>query len=149
MSSTYAPTQMYNLFKSVMIIFVLQAVVVLFAPFIAEQIVRFSILVVNVIISLVLGWRLYKALYHMVFTYDEEGFTLKKGRKEVDSYKWNEFSKVSLFRTESGELSVRLYRDSEYFDLPASKLKLNPFTFRHEVTKLVSVSKGKNELKKS
>ena len=142
MSPTYAPTQMYNLFKSVMIIFVLQAVVVLIAPFFLELIVRFSILVVNVVVSIVLGWRLYKALYHMVFTYDDEGFTLKKGRKEVNNYKWNEFSKVSLFRTESGELSVRLYRDSEYFDLPASKLKLNPFTFRQEVMKIVSVSKG-------
>ena len=142
MSPTYAPIQMYNLFKSVMIIFVLQAVVVLIAPFFPELIVRFSILVVNVVISIVLGWRLYKALYHMVFTYDDEGFTLKKGRKEVNNYKWNEFSKVSLFRTESGELSVRLYRDSEYFDLPASKLKLNPFTFRQEVMKLVSFSKG-------
>ena len=143
MSHTYAPIQMYNLFKSVMIIFALQAVVVLIAPFFPEQIVRLSILVVNVIISVLLGWRLYKALYHMIFTYDDEGFTLKKGRKEVNSYKWNEFTKVSLFRTESGELSVRLYRDSEHFDLPASKLKLNPFTFRHEVTKLVSVSKDK------
>ena len=126
-----------------MIVFVLQAVVVLFAPFVAEMLVRFSILVVNIIISVLLGWRLYKALYHIVFTYDDEGFTLKKGRKEVDSHKWNEFSKVSLFRTESGELSIRLYQDSEYFDLPASKLKLNPFTFRQEVTKLVSVSKSK------
>jgi len=126
-----------------MIIFVLQAVVVLIAPFFSEQIVRVSILIVNVVISVLLGWRLYKSLYHTVFTYDNEGFTLKKGRKDVNSFKWNEFSKVSLFRTESGELSVRLYRDSEHFDLPASKLKLNPFTFRQEVTKLVSVSKNK------
>jgi len=121
---------------------VLQAVVVLIAPFFSEQIVRVSILIVNVIISVLLGWRLYKSLYHTVFTYDNEGFTLKKGRKDVNSYKWNEFSKVSLFRTESGELSVRLYRDSEHFDLPASKLKLNPFAFREEVTEFVSVSKG-------
>jgi len=125
-----------------MIVFVLQAVVVLIAPFFSDQIVRVSILIVNVIISVLLGWRLYKSLYHTVFTYDNEGFTLKKGRKDVNSYKWNEFSKVSLFRTESGELSVRLYRDGEHFDLPASKLKLNPFTFRQEVTKLVSGSKG-------
>lgn len=143
MSPPYAPIQIYNLFKSVMIIFVLQAVVVLVAPFFPEQIVRFSILVVNVVISILLGWRLYKSLYHMIFTYDDEGFTLKKGRKEVYSYKWNEFSKISLFRTESGELSVRLYHNSEYFDLPASKLKLNPFTFRQEVLKLVSTSKSK------
>ena len=142
MSPTYAPTQTYNLFKSVMIIFILQAVVVivLFATpiILAGQMVGMLILILNAMISVALGWRLYKTFYHTVFTYDNEGFTLKKGGKEVNSYKWTEFTKVSLFRTESGELSVRLYQDSEYFDLPASKLKLNPFTFRHEVTKLVS-----------
>jgi hypothetical protein len=147
MSQTCAPIQIYNLFKSVMIIFLLQAVtvIVLLFSLIVEQrqIVGVPVLVINVIVSIVLGWRLYKSLYHMAFTYDDEGFTLKKGRKEVNNHKWNEFSKVSLIRTESGELSVRLYHDSEYFDLPASKLKMNPFTFRQEVTKLVSVSKGK------
>ena len=144
MSRTFASVQLGGLLKSCMIVFLIQVAIVLFIiPYTPELVIRFSILVLNVFISIVLGWRLYKRFYHIVFTYDDKGFTIKKGSKEANSYKWNEFSKVSLFRTESGELSVRLYRDSEHFDLPASKLKLNPFTFREEVTKLVSVSKGK------
>jgi hypothetical protein len=130
-----------------MVVFVLQAVVVivLFATAIimAGQLVGVIVLFLNAAISIALGWRLYKVFFHMVFAYDDEGFTLRKGRKEVNNHKWNEFTKVSLFRTESGELSVRLYQDSEYFDLPASKLKLDPFTFRQEVTKLVSFGKSK------
>jgi len=142
MSRTFASTRLGSLLKSCMIVFLIQVAIVLFIiPYTPELLIRLSVLIMNVFISVVLGWRLYKRVYHLVFIFDEDGFTLKKGRKEVNNYKWNEFSKVSLFRTESGELSVRLYQDSEYFDLPASKLKLNPFTFRHEVTKLVSESK--------
>jgi hypothetical protein len=145
MSPTYAPMQVYNLFKSVMIIFMLQAffVIVFFATVIPAQIVGFLILILNLAIALAIGWHLYKAYYHTVFAYDNESFTLKKGSREVNSFKWHEFSKVSLFRAGSGELSLRLYRDSEHFDLPASKLKLNPFAFRIEVTNLVSRSKRK------
>lgn len=96
---------------------------------------------VNVIISIILGWRLYKYRYHMIFSYDEKGFILKKGEGNEVKHNWNDFKKLSLFRSEYGELSVRLYRDSEFFDLPISKLKVNPFDFRFEVMQLVSVGK--------
>src|SRR3972149_8916003 len=116
-----------------MIIFLLQAVVVLFTPIILEPTLRFLILVLNVLISVFLGWRLYKRMYHMVFTCDKNGFTLKKGNGKETSYRWKEFSKVSLVRTEQGDFSIRLYKNSDFFDLPTSKLKLNPFDFRLEV----------------
>lgn len=79
----------------------------------------------------------------MVFTYDDEGFTLKKGKGEEVKRKWKDFSKVSLFRTEYGELAVRLYINEEFLDLPMSKLKLNPFDFRLEAMRFVSSSKSK------
>ena len=143
MSQTFAPLQLYNLFKSCMIIFLLQAVVVLFTPIILEPTLRFLILVLNVLISVFLGWRLYKRMYHMVFTCDKNGFTLKKGNGKEASYRWKEFSKVSLVRTEQGDFSIRLYKNSDFFDLPTSKLKLNPFDFRLEVMRSVSGSTDK------
>lgn len=143
MSQTYAPLQLYNLLKSCMIIFLIQAVVVLFAPFILDPSVRLLILLLNLIISVLLGWHLYKRIYHMVFTYDDKGFTLKKGGKEETGHGWNEFSNVSLIRNEEGNCSVRLYHNAEFFDLPASKLKLNPFDFRFEAMRLVTQSKNR------
>jgi len=81
-------------------------------------------------------------MYHMTFTYDSKGFILRKGKNEKSSYKWNEFSQVSLIRTEYGEFSIRLYRNKDdFFDLPVSKLKLDPFDFRFEVMQLVSAGK--------
>lgn len=79
----------------------------------------------------------------MILTYDNMNFTLKKGKKEEVNYKWKEFSRLSLFRSEEGDFSVRLYKDSDFFDLPASKLKLNPFKFRSEVMQLVFPGRDK------
>jgi len=145
-SRVHSPIQYYNLFKSFMIVFVVQAVVFFLAPFIPflfDTMLRFLLLSINLIVSAVLGWPLYKRIYHMTFTYDNRGFTLKKGKKEENSYKWNAFSKVSLIRTEYGDFSVRLYRNEEdFFDIPASKLKLNPSDFRFEAMQLVSARKN-------
>lgn len=143
MSQVRSPVQYYNLFKSFMIVFALQAIVVLFTPISLGPIWRFLIVVLNMVISVVLGWRLYRRLYHMVFTFDSKGFTLRKGKREETSRQWNEFSKVSLVRTEYGDFSVRLYQNADFFDLPASKLKLNPFDFRFEVMRLTSSDEGK------
>jgi len=143
-SQTFSPLQLYNLFKSCMIIFLLQALAYIFlAPLMSGPLTGFLILSLNVLVSVFVGWRLYKRMYHMIFTYDKNGFALKKGNSEETSGKWKEFSKVSLVRSEQGDFSVRLYRDTESFDLPTSKLKLNPFDFRLEVMQLVSASRDK------
>jgi len=140
---TYSPVQLYNLIKSCAIVFVVQVVIVLLSPIPLVDLWRFLVPTLNLAIAVILGWRLYKYRYHMVFTYDDEGFTLKKGQGEEVKCNWNDFSQVSLFRTEYGELAIRLYANEEFFDLPASKLKLNPFDFRLEVMRLVSAGQGK------
>lgn len=146
MSRVHSPIQYYSLIKSFITVFVIQAIVFLLAPFIptlSDTMLRLLILSANILISAILGWPLYKRIYHMVFIYDDKGFTLKKGKKEEDSHKWSEFSKVSLIRTEYGDFSIRLYRSEEdFFDIPASKLKLNPSDFRFKAMQWVSASKN-------
>lgn len=145
MSPTYSPIQYYDLLKSCMIFFIIQAVIVIlfFSEIWYSEIpYRLLMLSINIAISAVFGWRLYKQRYHPVFSYDDRGFTLKQGNKEETGHKWSEFSKVSLIRTEHGDFSIRLH-NSDFFDLPTSKLKLNPFDFRSEVTKLVEASQKK------
>jgi hypothetical protein len=78
----------------------------------------------------------------VVFSYDENGFKLRQGNKEEISHKWSEFSKASLVRTEQGDFTIRL-ENSSSFDIPASKLKLNPYDFRTEATNLVEASQKK------
>jgi hypothetical protein len=131
-----------------MAFFIVQAIIVIFLfPEIWASAIFYRVLMlsINIAVSIFFGWRLYKQRYHMIFSYDEKGFTLKKGRKEEASHRWSEFLDVSIVRTEQGDFSIRLH-NKEPFDLPISKLKLDPFNFRSEATKLVKANQiGKSD----
>jgi hypothetical protein len=132
-----SPIQKYYLFKSFVIMFVIQAVIVLFTPMAVTAPIWYQILALNIAVSAVLGWYLYKQWYHIEFSYDDEGFSLRKGKSHKVERKWSEFSQVSLVKSEYGEFSVRLRAPDQQFELPASKLKLDPFEFRSLVTGFV------------
>lgn len=135
-----SPVQAYYVFKSFVIMFLIQAVIVLFVPAALTAPIWYQVLAVNLIVALVLGWYLYKQWYHIEFRYDDVGFQLKKGKNPSVNRKWSEFSQVSLARNEYGEFRVRLYGEGDPFEIPVSKLKLDPFQFRLDVMNLVSMS---------
>jgi hypothetical protein len=123
-----------------MIMFMIQAVIVLFAPITLTAPIWSQILALNLLVSGVLGWFLYKQRYHTDFSYDETGFRLRKGSGAYVDHKWNEFHQVSLARDETGDFRVRLYGNEEPFEIPVSKLKLDPFQFRLNIMNLVEMS---------
>jgi hypothetical protein len=133
MKEKRSPIQVYYLFKSFVIMFMIQAVIVFFTPLGITAAVWYQILAVNLIVGGVLGWFLYKQWYHIEFSYDEDGFQLRKGKAPSVNAKWGEFYRVSLVRNEYGEFSVRLYRNGDWLEIPVSKLKINPFHFRLQV----------------
>jgi len=99
------------------------------------------ILLINIALSIVGGWLLYKSRFHVAFSFDELGFILQKGKKERIEHKWQDFSRVSLLHLGSGVFGIRLYNKQDKFvDIPVSALKLNPSEFRFEVMQLI---KGK------
>jgi hypothetical protein len=120
--------------------FLIQAVIVFLMPMALTAPIWYQILAVNMIVGAVLGWYLYKQWYHIEFSYDASGFRLKKGKTPSAERRWNEFSQVSLARNEYGEYVVRLYGNQNPFEIPVSKLKLDPFQFRHQVLKYVATS---------
>ena len=132
-----SPIQPYYLFKSFVIMFMIQAVMVMFMPLQLTASIWYQILALNVGVAAVLGWLLYKQWYHVEFSYDDDGLQLKKGKSPPINRKWNEFSKVSLMRNEYGEFKVGLYANGDRFEIPVSKLKLEPFQFRFQVMDLV------------
>ena len=133
MEHTRAPIQRYYLFKSFVIMLVIQAIVVMFMPMALTTPIRYQILALNLGVGVVLGWLLYKQWYHIQFSYGQAGFQLKKGKNPPVSHSWSEFSKVSLARSEYGDFTIRLYADSAPVEIPASKLRLDPFQFRLKV----------------
>ena len=127
-----------------MMMFMIQAVIVLLAPSALTAPIRSQILALNLLVSGVLGWFLYKQRYHTEFSYDETGFHLRKGSGAYVDHKWNEFHQVSLARDEIGAFRVRLYGSEEPFEIPVSRLKLDPFQFRLDVMNLVEMSQTPN-----
>jgi hypothetical protein len=94
-------------------------------------------LMASVPISAVVAYYVYLKTRHVEFSYDDDEFTIRRG-KSVSTHKWKEFSKVLLVKVHGREFLIRLYfREGGAFDLAASKLKLNPFSFRVKILKLV------------
>jgi len=97
------------------------------------------IFILNLILTVVLGWFFYKQRYHVLFFYDEEGFEMRRG-KEVVKDLWRNFALLSLVHLGGGEFALRLYRDDEkgtFLDIPVSALKLDPWQFRSEVQQFI------------
>jgi hypothetical protein len=133
MEHRHSPVQPYYLFKSFVMMFLIQAVIVMFMPMAFTAPIWYQILAVNLIVGIVLGWYLYRQWYHIEFSYDDVGFHLRKGKTPSVEHRWNEFSQVSLTRNNYGEFMVKLYGNQEPFEIPVSKLKLDPFRFRLQV----------------
>jgi len=132
-----------SLARASVAVFVLEATLVfLLIPLPTFQGFAVPIIGFNLVTSLALGWAIYRYVSHLEFSYDGQGFKIKKGRRQVTSHSWSEFSRVSLVRSETLEFSVRLYSDGEFFEIPASRLKLDPFKFRFEVLELLGTPKS-------
>jgi len=138
MEHRHSPVQPYFLFKSFVIMFLIQAVIVMFMPMALTAPIWYQILAVNLVVGIVFGWYLYRQWYHIEFSYDDAGFRLRKGKTAPIEHKWSEFAQVSLTRNDYGEFVVRLHRNDESFEIPASKLKLDPFQFRLQVMSRVA-----------
>ena len=139
---TYAPTQANTLAKTVAFFFF--GFLILWAVtnylFVGDVYLHWSLLVVNAILSLGLGWWYYKSVRHTSFAYDYDGFELHQAKNEV-SRQWRQFGKASLLHLGHAIYAVRLYEkdvETASVDIPASALRLDPSAFRFEVMDLIS-----------
>ncbi|NIM92425.1 MAG: hypothetical protein GTO18_01755 [Anaerolineales bacterium] len=136
---THAPIQLNSLAKTVVFIFF--ALNILWGVtnyiFLRGIYLHWSIPAINSMLALILGGLFYRNYRHTIFSYDQEGFQMQVGKNQV-SAQWRDFSTVSLFHRGFGEFTIRLYQNSEdFFEIPASALKLDPREFRFEVIQLV------------
>lgn len=139
---TFSPVQLNTLAKTV--IFIFFALIILWSVtnyiFIRAIYLHWSIAAINGILALILGWLFYKNYRHTILSYDKEGFQMQVGKDRAVA-QWRDFSTISLFHRGLGEFTVRLYRNGEdFFEIPASALKLNPQEFRFELIQLMKES---------
>ena len=137
---TLAPIQWMNLAKSLIIFFIISSIVWMAANYVMfrEFFIGWPVLLGNALVTGVGGWWWYRREYHAVFSWDQQGFGLRRSGGDNREKKWRDFSRVSLFHEGYGRFVVRLYQDDgARVDIPASDLKLDPSDFRFEVTELI------------
>ena len=97
-------------------------------------------LLIAIIVSLVIGYRFYKARYHTTLFMDNKGFKLWEGKTMKES-KWSNFSNVTIYVTPKRETCLRLYSKEGTFDLPLSRIGLS----RKEAYFIIKKLIGTNE----
>ena len=80
-------------------------------------------ILIMLVISVVLGYVIYKSRYHMSITIDSKGFKLREGKK-ITERKWSSYSTVSIFISPGLETFLRLKSKDQTFDLPLSRTGL-------------------------
>ena len=129
----------FDIFKLFVVFLAVQMGATLVMPVWFYDLIRPYFLFVAVAISILLAYIVYMRTQHLELSYDDAGFSLRRG-KTVETHRWKEFHKVLLVRT-NGDFLVRL-QDGESFDLPVSKLKLDPFSFRMKTMGFVEGSRS-------
>jgi hypothetical protein len=84
------------------------------------------------IIAVPVAAALYFVRDYQVLEYDDAGYQLKKGRKELDTHKWNEIKEFSIIKDNYGRLKVRMYveRDGSHYDVDSAACGVNPYVLR-------------------
>jgi len=80
-------------------------------------------ILIMLVISVVLGYVIYKSRYHVSVTIDSKGFKLREGKK-ITEKKWSNYSSLSIFISSGLEIFLRLKSKDETFDLPLSRTGL-------------------------
>ena len=127
MTEKVRPIRFFEIFKLFVVFLAVQMGATLVMPVWFYDIIRPYFLFVAVGTSVLLACLIYMRTQHLELSYDDTGFSLKRGTT-TETHKWKGFHKVLLVRTD-GDFLVRL-QDGESVDLPVSKLKLDPFSFR-------------------
>jgi uncharacterized membrane protein len=99
-------------------------------------------LLIAIVVSLLVGYRLYKVRYHTTLFIDNKGFQLWEGRS-VKEGKWSNFSDVTIYVTPKRETCLRLYSKDGNIDLPLSRTGLS----RKETYTMIKQLLKKNRMK--
>jgi hypothetical protein len=134
-----SPVRYSEIAKLFVILMAVQLTLVMLMPIWLLAVAQYF-LVASILVSGVLAYYLYLRTRHLEFSYDSEGFDMRRGRS-VLSHKWNEFARVLLIKVRGTEFLIRLFfTNGQTLDIPASKLRTNAFSLRLKILELVQQS---------
>ena len=79
-----------------------------------------------------LAFVLYRLRDHQVLEYDENGYSVIRGKTGLEGHGWSEFKECSIIRDSVGKTRVRAYteRDGDHVDIDSSASGVDPYSFR-------------------
>ena len=134
-----SPIRFFDIFRLSVVFLAAQMGATLVMPVWFYDAIRPYFLFFAVATSMLLAYIIYMRTQHVELSYDSTSFSLKRG-KTVETHRWKDFHRVLLVRTD-GDFLVRL-QGEESVDLPVSKLKLDPFSFRIKTLRFVEESRS-------
>ena len=89
-------------------------------------------LFVPVLLGGVASVLLYMVHDRQVLEYDDEGYQITTGNRDIERHKWSEFKECSVIKDSYGRKKVRAYveRDGNHNDIDPSACGIDPFVFR-------------------
>jgi hypothetical protein len=120
----FEPLNVSDYLKSVAIVFSLGALFLIALLFLRVYTNMFLAVLIMLAFSIIAAYPIYKRWYHTVFSLDNRGFKLWKGRNLVEG-RWSDYTDVSIHITPQSETHIRLYSKEETFDIPLSRVGLS------------------------
>lgn len=110
--------------KSVAIVFMVCTLCLVSLFFLRLLTVEPLSLLITLLISVILGYALYKNTYHPSLLLDDQGFKVGKGKTYIEG-KWSDFKDVSIHISSTRESHIRLHSKKKTVDLPVSRIGLS------------------------
>jgi len=97
-------------------------------------------LAIPAVLGGVLAGYFYFFRVHQTLEYDDNGYSMTKGRKEEQKHAWSEFKESSIIRDNYGRSKVRVYieRGGEHFDIDSKSCGIDPFALRDYILERIN-----------
>ena len=124
--------------KAISIMLILSLLILLALHVIGAIVLDTITILIDVLFSMILGYILYRRIYHTSFRFNIDGFTIKKGRWRFTD-KWINYKKIWL-HVEGHEECIRLKGDEGYIDIPIKRINVDRYALMNFIKRRLRVS---------
>lgn len=124
-----------DLVKAISIILITSMLILIGLHFFGIIILSLITILADIVLSLILGYILYRRIYHTVVTFTVDGFIIKRGRW-IYRGRWRDFNKLWL-HVERDDEYIRIEGREGYVDIPTRRIGANKYTLMNFIKKKI------------
>jgi len=123
--------------KAISIMLILSLLILLALHVIGAIVLDTVTILIDVLFSMILGYILYRRIYHTSFRFNVDGFTIKRGRWRFTD-KWANYKRAWL-HVEGHEECIRLEGNEGYIDIPTKRINVDRYALMNFIKKRLRV----------